>query len=110
MNPFAPSTIGGSTVPPVPEPTPTVTGEPASADPLELKPYSLPSEQPTNTLPVKKSTTGPLSFDPQATVTVPAVPQLVSMLGAGGVAPEQATLTVQNTFLRRTKWPWSSPM
>src|SRR5439155_26524575 len=106
----APSTFGGSTIPPVAAPFPAVNGEFASAVPVELSQYSLPSEQPTKRLPVEKSTTGPVSFDPQATVAVPAIPQLVSMLGAGGAAPVQATLMVQNTSLRRTKWPLSSPM
>src|SRR5580658_6317200 len=81
------STSGGSTIPPVAVPSPTVIGEPVSGVPAELNPYSLPSAQPTKTFP-KPSTTGPVTSPVHVPpiVTTPAVPQAGSRLMPTGAA------------------------
>src|SRR3981081_4914121 len=92
MNPFTPSTIGDSTMPPVAEPFPTVIEGIANAAPVDVKPYTFPSPHPTNTLRVTKSRIGPVSVDLAVpaqdvapTVTAPATPHDVSKLGAAVV-------------------------
>src|SRR5882672_11676264 len=96
-------------MPPLSPPAPTVreaVGE--SGAPVAVKPYTVPSPHPTYTFPFTPLCTGALSWVLRSTpvhvppmVTMPPVPQLVSMLGCGGDPPEH-TSPVQKTFLIRT--------
>src|SRR5436309_13497959 len=97
MKPFTPSTKGASTTDPAVEPLPMVIEAVDSGVPAELNPYSLPSEQPTKTFSVTKSRIGPVNLAAQETVTAPAVPQVVSRLGAAFAQLD----SVQKTFFMR---------